>query len=381
MKPSSPLLHWTAFVPILAWVVFVLSIWITATPFLALLAAGLIGCVLASVHHAETIAHRVGEPFGTLVLAIAVTIIEVALIVSLMLAGGGKDAGLARDTVFAAVMIILNGMVGLAILTGALKHRQQSFALPGVSSTLTVLVSIAVLTMILPNYTKTTPGPFYSNSQLAFVAVVTIILYGTFIVVQNFRHREYFTDDDVQPAGAQETTHPAAQAPHGHLSVTQAPQTHPHPSNAAALSSVALLLVALVAVVLIAKKLAPALEQGVASIGAPKSLVGVIIAFIVLLPEGIAAIQAARDNKLQKALNLSLGSALASIGLTIPAVSVVSIVTGLPLSLGIDAASTVLLVLSLLVINISLSTGKTTILQGTVLLVIFSIYLFLTIIP
>jgi len=372
MKPTSPLLHWTAFVPILAWVVFVLSLWITATPFLALLAAGLIGCVLASVHHAETIAHRVGEPFGTLVLAIAVTIIEVALIVSLMLAGGGKDAGLARDTVFAAVMIILNGMVGLAILVGALKHRQQSFALPGVSSTLTVLVSIAVLTMILPNYTKTTPGPFYTNSQLAFVAVVTIILYGTFIVVQNFRHREYFTEDDLQPAGAQDPTSsaaPAAQAPH-----TQ-------PSNAAALGSVALLLVALVAVVLIAKKLAPALEQGVAAIGAPKSLVGVIIAFIVLLPEGLAAVQAARDNKLQKALNLSLGSALASIGLTIPAVAVVSIVTGLPLSLGIDAASTVLLILSLLVINISLSTGKTTILQGTVLLVIFSIYLFLTIIP
>jgi Ca2+:H+ antiporter len=297
------------------------------------------------------------------VLAIAVTIIEVALIVSLMLAGGGKDAGLARDTVFAAVMIILNGMVGLAILVGALKHRQQSFALPGVSSTLTVLVAIAVLTMILPNYTKTTPGPFYTNSQLAFVAVVTIILYGTFIVVQNFRHREYFTEDDVQTAGAQDA------------------DTHSHPSNAAALGSVALLLVALVAVVLIAKKLAPALEQGVAAIGAPKSLVGVIIAFIVLLPEGLAAVQAARDNKLQKALNLSLGSALASIGLTIPAVSVVSIVTGLPLSLGIDAESTVLFVLSLLVINIALSTGKTTILQGTVLLVIFSIYLFLTIIP
>jgi Ca2+:H+ antiporter len=379
MQPTSPLLHWTAFVPILAWVVFVLSLWITATPFLALLAAGLIGCVLASVHHAETIAHRVGEPFGTLVLAIAVTIIEVALIVSLMLAGGGKDAGLARDTVFAAVMIILNGMVGLSILTGALRHKEQSFALPGVSSTLTVLVSIAVLTMILPNYTKTTPGPFYTNSQLAFVAVVTIILYGTFIVVQNFRHREYFTDDDVQPAGTQDTHPSAARDPHGHLSVAEAP--HHQPSNAAALGSVALLLVALVAVVLIAKKLAPALEQGVAAIGAPKSLVGVIIAFIVLLPEGIAAIQAARDNKLQKALNLSLGSALASIGLTIPAVSVVSIVTGLPLSLGIDAASTVLLILSLLVINISLSTGKTTILQGTVLLVIFSIYLFLTIIP
>jgi len=358
MKPTSPLLHWTAFVPILAWIIFILSLWITAAPFLALLAAGLIGCVLAAVHHAETIAHRVGEPFGTLVLAIAVTIIEVALIVSLMLAGGGKDAGLARDTVFAAVMIILNGMVGLAILVGALKHKEQSFALSGVSSTLIVLVAISVLTMILPNYTKTTPGPFYTNGQLGFVAVVTIILYGTFIVVQNFRHREHFTEDDMQDTDA-----------------------HAQPSNAAALGSVALLLVALVAVVLIAKKLAPALEHGVAAIGAPKSLVGVIIAFIVLLPEGLAAIQAAKNNKLQKALNLSLGSALATIGLTIPVVSVVSIVAGLPLSLGIDAESTVLFILSLLVINIALSTGKTTILQGTVLLVIFSIYLFLTIFP
>jgi Ca2+:H+ antiporter len=404
MTAKKPIFHWTVLVPILAWIIFFLGLWISANSFLALLAAGLIGCVIASVHHAETIAHRVGEPFGTLVLAIAVTIIEVALIVSLMLAGGEKDSGLARDTVFAAVMIILNGMVGLAILVGALKHKQQSFEQSGVSSSLTVLVSISVLTLILPNYTKTTPGPFYSNSQLAFVAVVTLVLYGTFIIVQNFRHREYFLDNsdgDVRETqetqGAQQLQHTqdvhdaqSSQAPQG----SQAPQpqhgqevsygaqgAHDRPSNAAALGSVVLLLVCLVAVVLIAKKLAPALEHGVAAIGAPKSLVGVIIACVVLLPEGLAAIQAAKNNKLQKALNLSLGSALASIGLTIPTVSMVAIFTGLPLSLGIDAMSTVLFVLSLLVISISLSTGKTTILQGMVLLVIFSVYLFMTIIP
>jgi Ca2+:H+ antiporter len=373
MTAKRPIFHWTVLVPIMAWIIFLLGLWISANSFLALLAAGLIGCVIASVHHAEIIAHRVGEPFGTLVLAIAVTIIEVALIVSLMLAGGEKDSGLARDTVFAAVMIILNGMVGLAILVGALKHKQQSFEQSGVSSSLTVLVSISVLTLILPNYTKTTPGPFYSNSQLAFVAVVTLVLYGTFIIVQNFRHREYFLDNsagDVREAQG-------AQPPQ----TSQAPQPHDRPSNAAALGSVVLLLVCLVAVVLIAKKLAPALEHGVAAIGAPKSLVGVIIACVVLLPEGLAAIQAAKNNKLQKALNLSLGSALASIGLTIPTVSMVAIFTGLPLSLGIDAMSTVLFVLSLLVISISLSTGKTTILQGMVLLVIFSVYLFMTIIP
>ena len=342
---------------------------ITAKGFQVLLAAALVGCVLASVHHAETIAHRVGEPFGTLVLAIAVTVIEVALIVSLMIAGGGKDAGLARDTVFAAVMIILTGMIGGAILMGSYKYREQSFGVAGVSSTLIVLISISVLTLILPNYTLTTPGPAYSESQLVFVAIVTLLLYGTFIFVQNFKHKTDFLDDEAagSPTDAQvngeEDDHAA------------------HPTNAQAAGSLALLLVCLCAVVLIAKKLSPSLESGVSAMGAPKSLVGVIIALIVLLPEGLAAFKAARANKLQKALNLSLGSALASIGLTIPAVAVVSLLTGLPLSLGIDAKSTVLFLLSLLVMAFSLSTGRTTVLQGVVLLILFAVYLFTTIVP
>lgn len=358
MKPTRQFLHWTVYIPVLAWIIFLVGLRVSAGAYQLLLAAALIGCVLSSVHHAEVIAHRVGEPFGTLVLAIAVTVIEVALIVSLMLAGGKSDAGLARDTVFAAVMIILNGMIGLAILMGALKYREQTFGLPGVSSTLTVLVSISALTLILPNYTISTPGPVYNNSQLIFVAIVTLVLYGTFIIVQNLRHRDYFLSGEEEQDDAAEK-----------------------PTTRAAMGSLLLLLLCLGAVVLIAKALAPGLEQAVETAGAPKSLVGVIIALIVLLPEGLAAIQAARSNKLQKALNLSLGSALASIGLTIPAVAVVSLITGLPLSLGIDGMSTVLFLLSLIVINISLSTGKTTVLQGMVLLVIFSVYLFTTIIP
>src|ERR1700722_5868687 len=263
MKPASPLLHWTAFVPILAWIIFFLSLWITAPPFLALLAAGLIGCVLASVHHAETIAHRVGEPFGTLVLAIAVTVIEVALIVSLMIAGGGKDAGLARDTVFAAVMIILTGMIGGAILIGSYKYREQSFGVAGVNSTLIVLISISVLTLNLPNYTLTTPGPAYSESQLVFVAIVTLLLYGTFIFVQNFKHKTDFLDGGggAPVAGGGGEAAGGAEAAAGEEDEHSA-----HPTNAQALGSLGLLLVCLCAVVLIAKKLSPSLESGVRSI-------------------------------------------------------------------------------------------------------------------
>jgi Ca2+:H+ antiporter len=372
VKQKNPYLHWTVLVPFFSWLIFLIGLMIAAKGFQVLLAAALVGCVLASVHHAEIIAHRVGEPFGTLVLAIAVTVIEVALIVSLMIAGGGKDAGLARDTVFAAVMIILTGMIGGAILIGSYKYREQSFGVAGVNSTLIVLISISVLTLILPNYTLTTPGPAYSESQLVFVAIVTLLLYGTFIFVQNFKHKTDFLDD----GGG------APVAGRGEEAAVGDEEDHAvHPTNAQAVGSLGLLLVCLCAVVLIAKKLSPSLESGVRSIGAPKSLVGVIIALIVLLPEGLAAFQAARANKLQKALNLSLGSALASIGLTIPAVAVVSLVTGLPLSLGIDAKSMVLFILSLLVMAFSLSTGRTTVLQGVVLLILFAVYLFTTIVP
>jgi Ca2+:H+ antiporter len=316
--------------------------------------------VLAAVFHAEVIAHRVGEPYGTLVLAVAVTAIEVALIVSLMIAGGEATTGLARDTVFATVMIILNGMVGLCLLAGAARHREQSFGLYGVSAALATLAAISVLTMVLPNYTTTAPGPAYSAGQLSFIAIVSIILYGTFVLGQTVRHRDYFLPE---VAADDEDIH-----------------AEPPAVRLAWLSGL-LLLACLSSVVLLAKSLAPTLEAAVIAAGAPKALVGIIIAAVVLAPEAIAAYQAARANRLQTSLNLALGSALAGIGLTIPAVAIVSLATGWTLSLGIDAKSTVLLLLSIIVTTLSLGTGRTTVMQGTVHLVIFAVYLFTTIIP
>ena len=358
--PALPL--WSLFAPVAGWSLLAV-LWLAdpkGAVLTALLAAGMLGCVLAAVHHAEVIAHRVGEPFGTLVLAVAVTTIEVALIVSLMLSGGPETTALARDTVFAAVMIILNGMVGLCLLMGGQRHGEQSFGLLGVSASLATLAAIAVLTLVLPNYTTTVPGPFYSVSQLAFIAVVSIVLYGTFVLVQTVRHRDYFLPDD--PAASEEIHAPP-------------------PDTNVALASLGLLLVCLAAVVLLAKSLAPVIEAAVKTAGAPQALVGVIIAAVVLLPEGLAALRAARVNRLQTSLNLALGSSLASIGLTIPAVALVSIANGWTLTLGLDAKSSVLLLLSLLVATLSLGTGRTTVLQGVVHLVIFAVYLFTTVVP
>ena len=325
------------------------------------LAAGLIACVLAAVHHAEVVAHKIGEPYGTLVLAVAVTVIEVALIVSLMLSGGMAASGLARDTVFAAIMIILNGLVGLCLLVGGARHLEQKFGQAGVSAALATLAAMTVLTLVLPNYTTSTPGPVYSGSQLAFVGLVSLVLYGTFVLVQTMRHRDYFL-----PSGAAAHDEEAHAAP---------------PTALAAWVSLGLLVVALVAVVLLAKALAPTLEAAVANAGAPKAVVGVIIAALVLAPESLAAVRAARADRLQTSLNLALGSALASIGLTIPVVAVVSLVMGWPLSLGLDAKAMVLLMLTLLVTTLSLATGRTTVLQGVVHLVLFAVYLFTTIVP
>jgi Ca2+:H+ antiporter len=328
--------------------------------FLLLVAAALMGCVLAAVHHAEVIAHRVGEPYGTLLLALAITVIEVALIVVLMIAGGPATAALARDTVFAAVMIILNGIIGLCLLLGASRHGEQSFGRYGVNASLATLAAIVMLTLVLPIYTTTAPGPAYSASQLGFIAVISLVLYGTFVLVQTVRHRDYF----LPPLGA------------GGDEAHAQPPTHRE-----AWLSLALLLACLVAVVLLAKSLAPAVEKAVDAAGAPPALVGIIIASLVLMPEGLAALRAARANRLQTSMNLALGSALASIGLTIPAVAIVSLATGWTLMLGIDVKSTVLLVLSLLVATLSLGTGRTTVLQGMVHLVIFAVYLFTTIVP
>jgi len=318
----------------------------------------LIGSVLAAVHHAEVIAHKVGEPFGTLVLAIAVTVIEVSLIVSLMLSNAGDATTLARDTVFAAIMIILNFIIGICLLSGAVRHHEQRFTLKGMTAALGVLAAMAVLSLILPNYTSSTQGPTYAASQLMFVAVVSLILYGTFVLVQTVRHRDYFlpsTDDKDDHA-----------AP---------------PSGRATGIAFAVLLVALVSVVLLAKTLSPTIEAAVLGAGLPLTVVGVVIAALVLAPESLAAYKSARRNRLQTSLNLALGSALATIGLTIPSVAIVSLVLDLPIALGIDAKSMTLLALSLFVATLSLGTGRTTVLQGVVHLVIFAAYLFTTVVP
>jgi len=318
----------------------------------------LIAAVFAAVYHAEVVAHRIGEPFGTLVLALAVTIIEVALIVSVMLGVSADKAGLARDTVFAVVMIVCNGIVGLCLLWGGMRHHEQGFQVQGASAALAVLAPLTTLTMILPNYTLGTLGPAFSTSQLVFASIVSLVLYGSFVFVQTLRHRDYFLPLE---SGEEEHASP--------------------PSNKVALISFGLLLVSLIAVVGLAKTLTPAVETMILSLGEPKAVVGVAIATLVLMPESLAALKAARANRLQTSLNLALGSALASIGLTIPAVAVVSILLGQQLDLGLDAKEIVLLALTLLVGVITLGTGRTTVLQGIVHLVIFAAFLFMTIVP
>ena len=322
-------------------------------------AVALVGTVFAAVFHAEVVALRVGEPFGTLVLALAVTIIEVAVIVSIMVAGGAETASLTRDTLFAVVMIVCNGIVGICLLAGGLRHREQGFQLLGANAALSVLIALTTLTLILPNVTITTPGPTFSRPQLEFEAIVSLILYGAFVFVQAFRHRDYFLP--VRPDEGEAHVSP--------------------PPNKVALASGGLLLGSLVIVVALAKALTPVIEHGVDAVGAPKSVVGIIIAALVLLPEGLASYRAATANRLQTSVNLALGSALASFGLTIPAVAGISLVLGKPLILGVNPMEEVLLVLTLLLSILTLGTGRTTVLQGTVHLIMFAVFLFLAVAP
>lgn len=358
---SAGALRWPWIWPVAAWAVVGFAsvadlswIWIPVV-------VGLIGAVLAAVHHAEVIAERVGEPYGTLVLAVAVTVIEVALIVSLMIADDTPNMGLPRDTVYAAVMIIVTGMVGLCLFAGSLQHNEQTFSLHGVSAALATLAALAVLTMVLPSFTTSSPGATYSPGQLGFVALVSLLLYAAFVLVQTVRNRDYFLDE----------LDPTPDAP-----------GHGKAARQSALGWTMLALVAsLVAVVLLAKALAPGITASLDAIGAPEAATGVFIAALVLLPESLAAFRAARANRLQTSLNLAIGSALASIGLTIPVVAVLSLVMGWTLELGLGSREVVLLALALLVSTLSLGTGRTTLLHGAVHLVIFGVFLFTTIVP
>jgi Ca2+:H+ antiporter len=318
----------------------------------------LFGTVFAAVHHAEVVAERIGEPFGTLLLTLSVTIIEVALIATIMLGEKTAVTTLARDTVFAVVMIVCNGLVGLCILAGGLRYREQDIQVSGSSLYLSVLSVLATITLIMPNYTLTTPGPVFSTGQLGFVSAVTILLYGVFLYTQTVRHRDYFV---AQTDGA---AHDGPQA-----------------SNRIIMLSAVLLLVSLLAVVLLAKKFSQVVDAGAALIGAPPAFAGILVALLILMPEGLAAIVAARRNDLQKSINLALGSSLATIGLTIPAVAMAAYELDKQLVLGLSPQDMVLLALTLLLSLLTLGSGRTNILFGLVHLVVFAVFMFLVFVP
>lgn len=325
--------------------------------FAAVLLVILFGTVFAAVHHAEVIAHRVGEPYGTLLLTLSVTIIEVALITTLML-GEKEVPTLARDTVFAVVMIVCNGLVGLCVFIGGLQYREQDFQVPGANLYLSVLFTMAVITLVLPNYTLTTPGPVFSEAQLEFVSVVTILLYGVFLYTQTSRHRDYFIKEGADPAGV------GAQISIGLLAL-----------------SIALLLLSLLAVVLLSKKFSLVVDAATAAIGAPPAFAGVVVALLILLPESVAAVAAARNNDLQKSINLALGSSLATIGLTVPAVAVAAFALDKQLVLGLNEQNTVELLLTFILSMLTFGTGRTNILFGLVHMVVFAVFLFLVFVP
>lgn len=356
--------HWTSIVPVLAFVVLVLT-WGRDLPgwLVGVVACFLAGAVLSAVHHAEVIAHRVGEPYGSLVLAVAVTVIEVALIVTLMADGGDKAATLARDTVFAAVMITCNGILGLSILVAAVKYRVAVFNAEGTGAALACIATLATLSLVLPTFTTSSPGPQFSTTQLSFAAVDSLVLYGLFVATQTVRHRDYFLP--VTPEGTL---------------LDEDDHADP-PTRRAALTSLGMLAVALVAVVGLAKGVSPTIESAVESAGLPSSVVGVVIALLVLLPETIAALRAALRNRVQTSLNLALGSALASIGLTIPAVALASTWLSGPLVLGLGPTHLVLLVLTVMVGTLTVIPKRATPLQGMVHLAVLASYIVLAVSP
>jgi len=352
---------WTGIAPVLAIAVLGLT-WGRVLPGLLALAVAAIlaAAVMAAVHHAEVIALRVGEPFGSLVLAVAVTVIEVGLIVTLMVDGGPEAASLARDTVFAAVMITCNGIVGLSLLIGAIRFGLTLFNAEGSGAALATVATLATLSLVVPAFTTSEPGPVFSEAQLAFAALASLALYVSFVITQTVRHRDFFLPVVVNGHAAEHAEPPSARA---------------------AWISLGLLLVALVAVVGLAKVESPAIEASVAALGFPLSFVGVVIALLVLLPETIAAVRAAHRNRIQISLNLAFGSAIASIGLTIPVIAVASIWLDVPLELGLGATQMVLFALTIVVAALTVVPGRATRLQGSVHLVLLAAFLFLAINP
>jgi len=353
------LTDWTIIGPLVAVIALLLS-WgrKLPLPFVVVVALCLAAAVLAAVHHAEVVAHRIGEPFGSLVLAVAVTVIEVGLIVTLMADGGPKSATLARDTVFAAVMITCNGILGISLLVGALRHRVAVFNAEGAGAALATVAVLATLSLVLPAFTTSRPEAEFSPVQLGFAGVASLVLYGLFVAMQTYRHRDYF------------------------LPVKQGAEEHAEPpSTAAAWTSLAFLVIALVAVVGDAKVVSPSIEEGVEKAGLPQAVVGVVIALLVLLPETLAAVRAALRDRIQTSLNLALGSAMASIGLTIPVIALASIWLPGALVLGLGNTHLVLLALTVVTGVLTVVPGRATPLQGGVHLVLLAGFIFLAVNP
>lgn len=367
-------LQWTVVVPLVGLVLLAISWPKTEQPvLLGLVALVLIGAVLAAVHHAEVVAHRVGEPFGSLVLAVSVTVIEVGLIVMLTLGGGEGASTYARDTVFAALMISLNGIVGISLLLGALRHGVIAFNASGSGAALSTVVALASVCLVLPGFTVSEAGLEYTGSQLAFAAVASLVLYGAFVFTQTVQHRDFFlpvrSDSQGRVTGVLEVEDEDGD---GHADP---------PSDRETLLSVALLLVSLVSVVGLAKVLSPTIESTVSSLGLPYAVVGVVIALLVLAPESIAAaLNAARD-RVQISLNLAFGSSMASIGLTIPTIAVASIWLEGDLVLGLEPMQIVLLLITVVVATLTVVPGRAKPIQGVVHLALMATFLFFSLVP
>jgi Ca2+:H+ antiporter len=351
---------WTWLAPLIALAVMIAALFLRMTPIVTALAGlALVAAVVAAVHHAEVIARRVGEPLGTLLLSIAVTVIEVALIVS-MVSAGPHNATLARDTIYCVMMITCNGLVGLCLLIGAIRHGEQSFQVMGANAILATLIALTTLALVLPTFTVSSPGPTYTKSQLIFAGTTSLVLWGMAVLFQTGRHRHYFLP-----------THDGAN------------DDRPEEKPALRLSviSAALLLASLAGVVGLAHAISGPMEVAVARAGAPSIVMSIGIATLTLLPEGVAALRAALNDRLQISLNLALGSALASIGLTIPAVGFTSLLIHTPMTFGLAPKELLLVAVTFVVASITFVAGRSHGLQGIVHLVLFGAFLFFSFVP
>jgi Ca2+:H+ antiporter len=312
---------------------------------------------LAVVRHAESVAARLGEPLGTLILTLSVTGIEVMMIAAVMYAEHGNQT-LARDAMFAVVMIVLNGMVGLSLLLGGLRHHEQTYNLQGANAFLAVIIPLAVLGLVLPNFTVSSPGPTFSPLQAAFLIVMSIGLYGVFLAIQNVRHRDYFVAPEQPREGGNTESHAL------------------HESGPVAYHA-PLLLAYLLPLVLLSKQIAVPINHGIHVLHAPPALGGFLVSMLVLSPESVGAVRAALANQLQRSVNLLLGSVLATISLTIPAVLTIGFLTGQTIVLGLGPVDMTLLLLTLAVSTLTFASARTNVLLGAVHLLLFLAYLML----